>query len=192
MPTHFWFPTAIFVEENLISFEDNQNLSKYVLDLETKIQKGGQNWITDISNSHGTYDLILDNEFKNLTDSVTDKINIFAKEFGSNYEYDKPSSMWYNIYRNGDYQEYHTHTDSVFSAVYFVTNPENSGRIVFENPIEPDMKPIKNITVNNDLNFKNCHYNPKPGTLLIFRSYMRHMVERCLNIEPRITIAFNY
>lgn len=192
MPVHFWFPTAIFVEENILPIDQIDMCKEYILDLENTITSGGSNWKTDISTSHGTYDMINDEKFTQLKLCVTKKINTFAREHGSEYSYETPSSMWYNIYRKGDFQEYHTHTDSVFSAVFYVSNPENSGRIVFENPTEPDMKPIKNIVTNNDLNFKNCHYNPESGTLLIFRSYLRHMVEKCLNNEPRITIAFNY
>jgi uncharacterized protein (TIGR02466 family) len=192
MPIHFWFPTAISVEENIIPIDDIKKYSDQILDLESIIQSGGKNWNTEISNSHGTYDMINDGKFEDLISVVTDKINIFAREYGSDFSYQKPESMWYNIYRKGDYQEYHTHTDSVFSAVFYVTSPENSGRIIFENPIEPDMKPVKNIIKNNDLNYKTCHYTPDKGTLIIFRSYLRHMVEKCLNTEPRITIAFNY
>ena len=185
-----WFPTAIFVEENALNSEDNAALENTILNLEKQIPDGGSNWHTNISNSCGTYDLLSDKSFSNITKLVTRKVNDFAKELGSDYSY-QPNSGWYNVYRAGDYQEYHIHTNSIFSAVYYVTNPEKSGRIIFENPAEPDILPLNNVT-NNMYNFKNCHYLPSPGTIIIFRSYLRHMVEKCLNTDPRITIAFNF
>ena len=54
------------------------------------------------------------------------------------------------------------------------------------------MLPIKEIKTTTELSFRTCSYQPEEGTLLIFRSYMRHMVEICKNDTPRITVALNF
>jgi uncharacterized protein (TIGR02466 family) len=97
-----------------------------------------------------------------------------------------------NISKAGDYQEFHTHNANVFSAVYYVSAPEGSGRILFEDPKEPDMFPLKSIQKKNQLSYTRINYTPTPGLLLIFRSYLRHCVEPGTNTEPRISIALNF
>jgi uncharacterized protein (TIGR02466 family) len=76
--------------------------------------------------------------------------------------------------------------------VYYISAPEGSGKIVFEDPREPDMLPIKNIPSRNDLSYVKVGYEACEGTLLIFRSYLRHMVSLNLNTTPRISVAFNF
>ena len=103
----------------------------------------------------------------------------------------KMMDLWGQVYNEGDYQEYHYHPASYFSAVFFFTNPENSGNLVFRSPLEPDMLPLKNGQMN-DFSWRNCFYNPPAASLIIFRSSLMHMVERCKNKTPRITGAFNF
>ena len=73
-----------------------------------------------------------------------------------------------------------------------VSSPEKSGSLIFENPIEPDMLPLKNIKINNEYNYKTVSYDIPTNALIIFRSYVRHMVKRCENTKPRISLALNY
>ena len=54
------------------------------------------------------------------------------------------------------------------------------------------MLPIEGIQTPTELSFRTCHYDPEERMLLIFRSYMRHMVEMCENDSPRITVGLNF
>jgi uncharacterized protein (TIGR02466 family) len=184
------FPTAFYVLENSFSEKDNNILLEKILDIKNNTEKGGKNWLTDVYNTEGTFDIVKNKDFNNLCDTVTYHTNKFAKILESDYSYDCVEG-WLNFYYKNDYQEYHTHPNYVFSAVYFFTNPKNSGKLIFENPIEPDMCGLKNISKTNVLNGCVSSYFPKPRTLIIFRSYLRHMVTKCQNTEPRITAAFN-
>ena len=64
-------------------------------------------------------------------------------------------------------------------------------KVVFENPTEPDMLPIKDIKQYNDLSFKTYSFTPIQNSLIIFRSYMRHMVERQTIDFERMSVAVN-
>jgi uncharacterized protein (TIGR02466 family) len=86
----------------------------------------------------------------------------------------------------------HTHNESTISAVYYISAPPGSGKIVFEDPREPDMLPIRDIPDRNDLSYIKVGYEPQVGQLLIFRSYLRHMVTLNTSILPRISVAFNF
>jgi uncharacterized protein (TIGR02466 family) len=184
------FPTTFYILEDSFSEKENNNLLEKIMQIKNDVKSGGKNWLTDVYNTEGTYNIINDKDFNNLSNNVTYHTNKFAKILESYYDY-KCVEGWLNCYYKNDYQEYHTHPNYVFSAVYFFTNPENSGKLIFENPMEPDMCGLKNILKTNVLNGYISTFFPKPRTLIIFRSYLRHMVTKCQNTEPRITAAFN-
>ena len=184
------FPSSFYLSQNLLDNSivlDLQNKSK---EIEKKYPKGDNNWGCDTYNTLGTYELSEDKLFKILLNKIEDKVFQFTKAHGSNYKY-KVKESWLNIYKNKNYQEYHYHPDSTFSAVYFLKSSEKCSKIFFENPVEPDMIPIKNIKEYNSLSFKTHYFFPIQNNLIIFRSYMRHMVEQH-NIDfERISVAVN-
>lgn len=188
MVINTWFPTSICVIENLINEEENNKLILEIKKIKNKINKGGNNWQSNVYNTSGTYDLNKNIKFKNLCEKIELHTSNFARQLGSNEKY-KISSSWFNYYFKGDYQEYHIHPENYFSAVYFFKNPKNSGGLVFKNPVQK-MFPLKNLK-HNSLSYETCVYNPPEKTLIIFQSDLEHMVKKCNNTEPRITGAFN-
>jgi hypothetical protein len=63
--------------------------------------------------------------------------------------------------------------------------------VTFENPL-PDMLPLKNLEIC-DINAETYHIKDmKENCLLIFRSYLRHMVSPLQQDGERISIAFNF
>jgi len=186
-----WFPTSIYYESNLLSAEENLILSNKILEIQTNTAAGGRDWLCDTYNTLGTYDLLTDAMFDNLVTKVTDHVNEYVRLHGSDYKY-TCNAAWANVYKNRDYQEFHVHAGNTISVVYYLTVPEGSGDIVWKSPIEPDMLPIKGIKDYNELSYKTCYYSPKPGDLIIFRSYLSHMVKQGTNDAERISIAFNF
>ena len=186
-----WFPVAIYKEENLISQEENAELVNYSLELQDKIPSGGEDWYGDTYNTHGTYDLRKDIKFRPLLNLISLHVNNFAKMHNSNGTYEI-SYAWLNINSTNTYQELHTHNAAIFSCSYYLSAPDGSGGIVFEDPKEPDMFPLKEISDKNQLSFTRIKYAATERTLIAFRSYLRHMVQPGTNIEPRISIAVNF
>ena len=187
-----WFPVAIYQEMDLFSHEQNLLWKKHALSIENKIASGGDEWEGGTYTTHSTsYELSNDPVFAPLIDSITSHVNNFAVLHNSDFNY-RCLGSWLNISTKENFQELHTHNDSTISAVYYVSASENSGKIVFEDPKEPDMFPLKSIQTKNTLSYTRIHYTPAPGLLLIFRSYLRHLVEPGTNTEPRISIALNF
>lgn len=186
-----WFPVAIYQEEKLISKEENLELKEYALSLRNRISQGGEDWYGDTYTTHGTYDLRKDVKFKPLLNLISMHVNNFAQMHNSKGHYDM-SYAWLNINDKNTYQELHTHNASIFSCSYYLSAPEGSGAIVFEDPKEPDMFPLKKIDDKNQLSFTRIKYPAEERSLLIFRSYLRHMVMPGNNTEPRISIAINF
>jgi len=191
MRVEMWFPVAIYLEDNLIPVEDNEKIKKHCLTIRDKTPSGGEDWMGGTYNTHGTHDLRKDPEIMPLLDLITRHVNDFAKMHNCNANY-KNGSAWLNISDKSNWQEFHTHNNAIFSAVYYIGAPEGSGKIIFEDPKEPDMFPLKNIKGKNTLSYTRISYPATEGTLVIFRSYLRHMVEPGVNTVPRISIAMNF
>lgn len=185
-----WFPTPIYVADDVLSDLENRKISNHFTQLSKTIESGGNNWIAKPYNTIGTYDLRESEVYNTLVETVTKHINTFASEYNTT-DYFKCKNSWGNISHAGEYQEYHIHAHSTFSAVYYCACPENSGDIVFENPFV-DMMEIQNIQSHNQLSYQNCTYQAKEKRLIIFRSHLKHMVKPGNNQSPRISFAFNY
>lgn len=185
-----WFPTPVYIADNVLSNQENDVVKNTFISVSKEVQSGGLNWLSRPYNTLGTFDLKNSDKFSILLETVTNHVNNFASEYNTSNIYTCKES-WGNIYEEGQYQEYHIHTHSTFSAVYYATAPKNSGGITFENPFV-DMMEIQNIHSPNQLSYQNCTYEAKEKRLIIFRSHLKHMVKPGNNQSPRISFAFNY
>jgi uncharacterized protein (TIGR02466 family) len=186
-----WFPTSVYAAEDTLPPGENEKLIQRILEIKQTIATGGENWQCNTYNTLGTYNLINDPVFSTLVEKVEEHVFEYVRCMGSAHHY-KCQEAWANVSEEYSYQEYHTHSDRTISAVYYAAVPEASGRIFFESPLEPDMLPIKNIDNYNMCSNRIAHFSPNAGTILIFRSYLRHMVEMNRSKDPRISIAFNF
>lgn len=186
-----WFPVGIYKQPNLLTEKENKALINRALTIREKYKKGRDDWRCSVYNTLGSHDILKDRNFNKLISLVTHHVNDYIKMHGSEHKY-KCQEGWLNIYKQGDYQEYHTHEGSTISAVYYMKSPEDSSNIVFRSPHTTDMLPIKNIKELTNLSYKTCYYEPEERSLLIFRSYIPHMVEQHKGEEERISLAFNF
>jgi uncharacterized protein (TIGR02466 family) len=136
--------------------------------------------------------MINDLLFKDLIKYVTDQVSALAVEFGCAPNSAVVTDSWINVSCPGDYQEYHNHTGSHFSTVYYVTAPKDSGNIIFRSfEADTDMFPLPIQTINY-ASYKTFSFPPEEGELLIFRSNLRHMVEKNKSDDSRISISMNF
>ena len=187
-----WFPTTIYLEKELFNHDQNSLWIDRSLEIQQLTPGGGDEWEGQTYTTHNTsYDILKDDTFRPLIEAVTYHVDQYVKAHNSIKAY-SCESAWLNISKKGNFQELHTHNESTISAVYYIAAPPGSGRIVFEDPREPDMLPIKNIPDRNELSYSKVGYAAEAGTLIIFRSYVRHMVTMNENKDPRISVAFNF
>ena len=189
-----YFPTSFYYKENIVSEKIKQDLIDYILHIKEKTKKGGSNWLVDTYNSLGTLNLIKDKKFKFLNKEITKNVTLFNNELGSDHTYEKPSEGWFNIYEKNDHQEFHTHPGFTFSAVYYLQvekDIDKRSSIIFKHPYE-DMKPLKGNVCFNQLSYQRANIKPENNSLLIFRSYLHHFVEKHKGDNPRITLAYNF
>jgi uncharacterized protein (TIGR02466 family) len=134
-------------------------------------------------------------EFEEFLYEITYEANSLIKQYGFEDKLEV-SNFWLNINGYKDYNEIHTHPDSILSGVYYVDVPKNSGDIVFENGEKNLISSFwNNLTVKNytPLNSVKHSYTPKDNLLLLFPSWLSHSVLPNLNQkEKRLSISFNF
>ncbi len=111
----------------------------------------------------------------------------------------KIGTMWSVINSPGSSNRAHIHPGCLWSGVYYVQAPENSGNIEFTDPRTVNlMQPAK--FKKNVKRPKSCwtkvNFTPKVGRMLIFPSWLYHSVAPNLSQETgeggeRVIISFN-
>jgi len=85
----------------------------------------------------------------------------------------------------------HVHGD-VLSGVFYLSAPEGSGKIVFQNPaINKLWKGCSLTSQKNQYTGETIRIEPEEGNILLFPSYLPHSVVTNDHDEERISISFN-
>lgn len=102
-------------------------------------------------------------------------------------------SLWVNILGEGGSHSGHIHPNSVISGTAYVAMPEGSGAIKFEDPRLPMMMaapPVRADASESQQRF--VFKTPKPGTVLLWESWLRHEVTPNGSDAERISVSFNF
>jgi hypothetical protein len=117
--------------------------------------------------------------------------DIFDKEIEIKF-----NSMWYNVYRDGEYQEEHDHLGSIFRPSHFsfihllCFDKKNHQPPEFRDPLSQ----LRHLSLELDSNHCGEFHRAdvEEGDVLMFPSYLHHSVPVGKKTEyPRITISFN-
>ena len=98
-------------------------------------------------------------------------IEFISKKYYNRTISPRISDMWGMIYRKGDHAIVHDHWPALWSGVYYIKSPENSGELYF-----PQLKQT---------------FQPKENMLVLFNGATRHGVKENLSNEERVAISFN-
>ncbi len=173
------FPTDIFIFKN--ESIDNHTIISKLKKQKSLIREGTNlSYLNDIHNKSdflelvNWFDLCLD-EIRTTQHYVCDRIEI--------------TRSWYNcaLAGKGHHQNFHKHTMSFFSAVYYLTNGSPT---FFEDP-------VLQRTSASQIEVLRHNYNPtlivdaEPGKLVIFPSWMYHQTPPHVADYDRWIISFN-
>ena len=102
-------------------------------------------------------------------------------------------SAWANVLRSGGYHRMHTHPGSVWSGVYYIDtgrpDPDHptSGRLELYDPrTAVEMMPMAASPYGQPF-----LVDPRPGLMVVFPSWVRHMVHPFVGEGARVTIGWN-
>jgi uncharacterized protein (TIGR02466 family) len=100
---------------------------------------------------------------------------------------------WINVFRPGAQEAQHSHDGSLFSCSYYVEAPANCGNIVFPDPIgaRRSYRVFTDTAADNFLTVREMTFEPQPGRLIMFESWMPHAVHCNKSDQDRISLAIN-
>jgi uncharacterized protein (TIGR02466 family) len=150
-----------------------------------------------VSNINGWQSQVIpfdkNDEIKKAIQVIASTHYAYTNAFGTkdNLEF-SIDNYWINISNKGGYNAAHNHPQSLFSCVFYIKTPKDSGDIVFyKNYMEQFA--INPYTKNdNAYNFETVKYPAIKKRVIVFPSYVLHSVEENKSDEDRISISFNY
>jgi len=101
--------------------------------------------------------------------------NDFAKSFCSFIKVNsiQITNLWFQVYEKNDFHEFHTHTRTNFTNVFYLNLPSDK--------VKTDIK----------LNNKKINLSVKEGDILSFPAYYPHQSPKNIYDENKIVISFN-
>jgi uncharacterized protein (TIGR02466 family) len=105
----------------------------------------------------------------------------------------KLDSLWANVLKPGGSHSAHIHPHSVVSGTVYVAVPPGSGALKLEDPRLPMMMaaPVRREDAPEELRTF-VYAKPKPGSIFLWESWLRHEVVPGKAKGDRISISFNY
>ena len=189
----YFFPTAIGICNNLLSFDELEKLQQVCKNLkETVSNSVNTHWLSGAQspfNTINTYNIINDANFNNLNLCVNNKVTEFALHHSDSGNY-FCKNAWLNVYGENEYQEPHIHcAPYVYSAVFYVNASDEAGLFVVQSPFNHTQIEENHISPNM-LNETKRWWKPQSNMLIIFKSTLNHYTTP--NHGSRTSIAFNY
>ncbi|SNR79840.1 TIGR02466 family protein [Puniceibacterium sediminis] len=136
--------------------------------------------------------------------ALTDKIMAFSREVSKTQGYDPAwplaiDNMWSIVNPRGSHNKTHIHPNSLWSGVYYIQTPPGAGRICFTDPRTQHLMQAQRYdpnTARTSDNWAEVFFEPTPGRILLFPSWLYHSVETNLtdatgDASDRVIISFN-
>ena len=187
------FPTNIFIDDNFINtLEGPKYTDGLIQNMKKHIEKG---WVKrDKIRSHFQTDSFLYNveAFQPFADLVLKKNLENMKTLKYNVELENLviSGMWATVLAPGEAHRAHTHSNNVWSGVYYLHSDESAG-IFFQDP-RPAADVLRMRQLEYNYNNSNLmHYVSKPNRIIMFPSWLLHWVDPNLSNNNRISISWN-
>lgn len=197
-----YFPTFVFYRDLPDVMDFNESLKKNIHAWKRKDKTGiVRSNMAALGSWHSGLDMNLREEYRDFVELI----DLTMQQVYENQAYDPAyipvcDNMWANINPRHGYNRTHTHPNALWSGVYYVQAPEDSGRIYLTDPrVQATMVTAHLSESATDMRdtWKEVFFEPVAGRLLIFPAWLSHEVQPNLSrlkgrAGDRISIAFNY
>ncbi|MBW4472895.1 MAG: 2OG-Fe(II) oxygenase family protein [Stenomitos rutilans HA7619-LM2] len=186
---HHLFPTALFAFQLKDYAQLNQQLLNTIYQLKQLDRGYAASNVLGWHSKSNLFELEELQPFKALIDAAVLEV---AQAVGYGDILIKPANCWANVNSKYASNKIHDHANCLFSGVYYVKMPKDSGNLMFYDPrsAKAFYKPlVSNFTAYTA---DAVAHAAEEGLLLIFPSWLKHGVEPNLSDEDRISISFNY
>ena len=130
-------------------------------------------------------------EFRELTEAIVQALERVMDYLQIKHKGLTITNCWANVTKDGASHHAHSHPNNLLSGVYYVSAPENSAKIVFEDPRPQAHVMIPAYKSYTPQNTARQPFEAAEGVMLIFPSWLEHLVEEHKCERERISIAFN-
>ena len=182
-----FFPTLIYAKD--VDLNTDQLANDIVA--WSKQDKGIKK--TNVNGWHSETNMHEMPQFKSLVDELFKmQFEIFKEEWLDREP--RLGNMWANINPPGGYNRPHIHANSLFSGVYYIKAPANSGKLVCNDPrpgVQTVMPTRKKGQPPKHL-WRDVHLEPKVNRIIMFPSWLWHCVEPNESNDIRISVSFNF
>ena len=182
-----YFPTCVWVHELSHHQALNDRLDQALQDQRAAGQ--GHGGATAAWRSDG--DLHKQDSFRDFTDCAIAASKGVLDFLKCRYQGFEVTNCWANINRTGESHHIHSHPNNFLSGVYYVRAPAQCGDIVFHDPRQQAIVLLPNVSEYTPFNAARQRITPQAGTLLMFHSWLQHLVEENRSDQERISISFN-
>jgi len=190
------FPTPVYFKDLDNYKELNKYLIKHIKSWYKSDIKGEERTNSGFG-WHSKTDMNFKKEYEPLTNELFKMANLCNIDYGINVKLGL-GNMWANINPSYSYNKTHTHPNSLWSGVYYVKVPKNSGDLFIEDP-----RTACHITMPNRVDnlprelWRVVVYKAVEGRLIFFPSWLPHGVDMNMNTEKgekswRISVSFNF
>ena len=190
MIKEYFFPTIIYVKDLPNANELNSYLEKHIVEWSNQ-DKGVSK--TNVNGWHSQTDMNNKPEYKPLIQELFTMQNEIIQEERLDIE-PRLGNMWANINYPGGYNQMHLHPNSLFSGAYYIKASPNSGRLQLMDPrpgVQQNMPTRKPGKIPREL-WRETYYDPIPGRIIMFPSWLWHKVEPNKSNDIRISVSFNF
>jgi uncharacterized protein (TIGR02466 family) len=182
-------------------FPNANSLNRILLDeiaMFSQQDKMGQQWSKqNYRGGYTSYGSLSDMQFRSpgfsrFADLLQPQVESFSKTLGWKLRGTKltMNACWFNIMPKHTYHSLHLHPHSVISGAYYVSVPKGSVSLKLE---DPRMGLYMNAPVRQTKGMGLYHeVIPRPGSFVLFESWLRHEVPPNQSNLPRISISFNF
>jgi uncharacterized protein (TIGR02466 family) len=201
-PVALLFPTQIYRARPLGDRAQrlNHDLERACTSIAAE-DRAGQSWSRDHGyKGYTSYASLNDLAWRDpVVAELVAQLDIHVARFARSLDFDlgrrklKLDSLWVNILAPGGMHAGHIHPGSVISGTYYVAVPAGAPGLKFEDPRLHQMMaapPRRPTASKRNRNF--VEISPKPGTILLWESWLRHEVPSSRAKANRISISFNY
>ena len=134
-----------------------------------------------------------------LKQCINKTVADYFKKMAVSYDVEWSIQGWANVNRIGDYHNLHNHPHSYLSGTYYIAVPDSNEKTRGRSDLNPgaisffDPRPQANMTAVAGDGQIDPEYRilPKPGMLLLWPSFLHHLVHPNLSEELRVSILFN-
>ena len=172
---HSLFPTII----NSFEFDMDEKEYNLVINKLNNIEKSREELIIQTTDN-----LFIDiPKFANSIGTITEKV---CEDLNYKYESIEMPGMWANKLVKGEVHPPHTHSNNIFSGVYYL---EGGSQIQFFDPRPQASVFQTNVTKVTQSNASMLAFDSQKGAGLIFPSWLTHWVP--VTDKTRISISWN-